>query len=390
MKSVEKKEIRKKNKGFTLTELLVALAILVIVVTPLIVALVKNNKFIIKNKEKLVAESIASKEIEIIRNLPFADVGTDTGWPHGTIEAKPAPETVAGISFQTEIKIAYIDDPFDGTFPADLYPYDYKKVEAASYPINNPSSKVTLTTNVSPPGPETESDTGILEVIANNANGDPVADADVEITNTGQGIYILTQTLVDGKIFIPCLPPADGYHIEVSKTGYNSAQTYPVSAENPNPEPKDQPVYLLQLTSLALSIDLLSSMTINTIDVNGAPILEPVSFAIHSGKTIGADAESNPIYKYISIQTTSSGSISFSEMEWDSYTFILDGASAVQYAILDTSIEPPEPVISISLSLPPGSNSSFNIILTTGPAPTPSPSPTPITPEPTATLGPTP
>lgn len=365
----------KKNKGFTLTELLVSLGILVIVVTPLIIALVKNNKFIIKNKEKLIAESLASKQIEIIRNLSFADVGTDTGWPHGEIPAKPAPETVTGISFQTEVKIAYVDDSFDGEFPADLYPYDYKKVEVTSYPVNNLSSRITLTTNVSPPGPETESETGILEVITNDAQGDPVPEADVEITNTSEGIYILTQTLTDGKIFIPALPPSDNYHIVVSKTGCNSAQTYPVSAENTFPNPKDQSIRILQLTSITFGIDLLSSMTINTVDVNGAPILDPAIFKIHGEKTIGIYIDplglESPVYKYNSTYTTSSGSLSFTDLEWDSYTFILDGASAIQYAILDTSIEPPEPVYSISFSLPPDSGPTFNIILTAGPAPPP-------------------
>ncbi|TSC92060.1 MAG: Uncharacterized protein CEN92_163 [Candidatus Berkelbacteria bacterium Licking1014_96] len=366
---------RAKNRGFTLTELLVALGILVVVVTPLIVALVKNNKFIIKNKEKLIAESIASEKIEIIRNMPFADVGTDTGWPHGTIEAEPAPETAAGISFQTKVRIAYVDDPFDQTWPTDLYPYDYKKVEVSSYPVQNPASKVTLTTNFSPLGPETESATGILEVVVFNANGDPVPDANVEITNTGEGIYILTQTLIDGKIFIPALPPADNYHIVVSKTGYSTCQTYPVTVENPNPDPKDQTVYLLQLTSIALPIDFLSSMTISTTDVNGAPIIDPVAFTIHGGKTIGTDDTGAPIYKYTSSQTTSSGIINLTDLEWDSYTFTLDGASAVQFAILDTTLDPPEPVYSISFSLPPNSNSSFNITLTAGPAPPPPPNP---------------
>jgi len=374
-----KKYKHKKNyhlnlvRGFTLTELLVALGILVVVVTPLIVALVKNNKFIIKNKEKLIAESVASEQIEIIRNLPYDDVGTDTGWPHGSIPARPNPETVSGISFQTEVKIAYVDDSFDAQFPTDLYPYDYKKVEVSSYPIQNQSSKVTLTTNISPPGPETESETGILQVIVINANGDPVADADVEITNLIQGIYISTQTLIDGKIFIPALPPDDNYHIVVSKSGYSTAQTYPPTAENPNPEPKDQSVLLLELTSITLSIDYLSAMTINTIDINGTPITDPVTFTIHGEKTIGTDGDGNTIYKYTSTQTTSSGTISFTDMEWDSYTFTLDGASAVQFAILDTSIEPPEPTISTSLSLPPNSDSSFNIVLTAGPAPPPNP-----------------
>lgn len=360
-------------RGFTLVELLVALGILAIVVTPLIVALIKNNKFIIKNKEKLIAESVATEQMEIIRNLSYDDVGTDTGWPHGVIAAYPEPETVAGISFQTEVKIAYVDDEFDAQFPGDLYPYDYKKVEVSSYPVQNASSKITLTTNIAPPGPETETETGIIQVVVIDANGDPVPEADVEITNAGEGIYILTQTLIDGKIFIPALPPADNYHVFVTKAGFSSAQTYPVSVENPNPDPKDQSVLVLELSSVTLSIDYLSAMTINTVDINGAPITDPVSFTIHGEKAIGTDDLGNTIYKYYSTQTTSSGSLVFSDMEWDSYTFTLEGYSAIQFAILDTGIDPPQTENSISFSLPPGSDSSFNLVLTAGPAPPPNP-----------------
>lgn len=399
------KKNKQKSKGFTLVELLVALTIMVVVITPLTIALIKNGQFMVRNKEKLIAESVASEQIEIIRNLPYDDIGTDTGWPHGIITPCPNPITKDGITFQTQVMIDDVDDPYDGCNsgtspeeclqdpdkPEDTHGNDYKKVEVMVIPLSNPNEDIecpysnpnpknalitTLTTDISRPGPETDAETGVLQVSVNDASGGPVVDANVDVTNVNLGINITNQkTSTNGKITFYALPMGDNYHIVTTKTGHSTDQTYPISEENPNPTPKDQSVLLLQLTSISFSIDLLSAMTINTVDVNGAPILDPVTFTIHSEKKIGSDGLGNPIYKYTSTQTTASGSINFSDMEWDSYTFTLDGASAIQFAILDTSVDPPEPNISTSVSLPPSSDSSFNIVLTAGPAPIPSPNP---------------
>jgi prepilin-type N-terminal cleavage/methylation domain-containing protein len=381
---------KRKNSGFTLVELLVALSILVVVITPLTIALIKNGQFLVRNKEKLVAESIASEQIEIIRNLSYDDVGTNIGQPHGIITACPAPMTKDGITFQVYVDIRYVDDPYDQITPIDTHPDDYKKAEVIVIPLSNPNEDIecpydntkpknnitTLTTDIARTGPETDAETGVLQISVNDASGSPVAGALVNVINMNN-VYppIITTTQIDGKVTIPALPPDDTYHIVITKTGYSTDQTYPMSEENPNPTPKDQSVLVLQLTSISFSIDLLSAMTINTVDVNGAPILDPVTFTIHSEKKIGSDGLGNPIYKYTSTQTTSSGLINFTDMEWDSYTFTLDGASAIKFAILDTSVDPPQPDISTSVSLPPNSDSSFNIVLTAGPAPTPSPNP---------------
>lgn len=369
------------HRGFTLTELLVAAAVLAVIVTPLIISLIKNYRFTINNKERLLAESIASEKIEIIRNLDYSDVGTDTGWPHGEIPANPPPETRNGIEFQTKIDIRYFDDDFDGNVygtvpdkPVDLYPYDYKKIQVKVFPVSNPSLSVMLTTNVSPSGPETETDTGILEIRVIDASGQPIEDAEINITNLSEGIDITTTTAADGKVLIPALPPDEqAYHVVVSKLGYSTDQTYEVTLENPYPEPTDQSVLLHQLTSLTLSIDKLSTMNIYTKDVAGQPITDPVTFEIKGAKIIGYrdEEKTDPIYKFQETLATENGSLTLASIEWDSYTFNLGGDSAVQFAILNTTLEPPEPVYSISFSLPPNNNLSFDIVLTTGPAPPP-------------------
>ena len=349
-----------KNKGFSLTELLVAVGIFIIVVTPLVAALIKNGKFTILNKEKLTTQAIASEEMEIIRNLPYDQVGTTTGWPHGNI---PTSSTVSrsGLNFNLTVKVAFVDDPYDHTFPTDLYPYDYKKVEVEVASSKDSSSTSTLTTTISPSGPETVSNTGVLEVRVINASGHAVPDAEVEITNTGQGILIIMQSDIEGKVFVPALPPADNYHVVVSKFGYNSDSTYPVTAENPNPAPKDQSVLLLKLTSITLSIDLLSSLTVSTVDANGAPILDPATLKIHGQKSIGKDNLNNPIYKYSNLQTTISGMIDLGPLEWDGYVFELDDASKSRYTIMEG--DPAAPSDTATVSLNPGGNTNFNIIL---------------------------
>lgn len=359
---------KSKNRGVTLVELLVSIAIFAIVVTPLIVVLIKNYKFVVKNKEKLIAEVIASEKLETIRNFEYDNIGTDTGWPTGPIEANPAPETREGIEFQTVVDIRYVDDPFDGDAhgsvpekPVDLYPYDYKRVEVSAYPIENLNSGVTLTTNISPPGPETPTNTGILEVEVINASGEPVDDATINVTNPSQGINITITTGIEGKVLIPGLPPDDeAYHIVVSKTGYNSAQTYPQNLENPNPSPRDRSVLLLELTSITLAIDLLSSMTINTVDINDVPITDPITFDIHGEKTIGQtnDDPPVPLYKYETTETTSGGSITLSNIEWDGYTIELNEASS-GYTIIETIPEQPVPLnpgetLTVTIKLSPG------------------------------------
>lgn len=218
---------KRKNSGFTLVELLVALTILVVVITPLTIALIKNGQFLVRNKEKLIAESIASEQIEIIRNLSYDDVGTDIGQPHGIITACPAPMTKEGIKFVVRVDIRYVDDPYDQTSPIDTHPDDYKKAEVivilfsdpneniecpySKYSNPNPNQKNTLianlATDISRSGPETDAETGVIQVSVNNASGDPVAGADVDVTNMNNvnpPISITTQ--IDGKVTIPALP----------------------------------------------------------------------------------------------------------------------------------------------------------------------------------------
>ena len=74
------------NKGFTLIETLVGSIIF------LIIALSAYNAFgvlmniVAASRAKLAATSVANEKFEIIRNLPYSDVGIIAGIPAGKIQ----------------------------------------------------------------------------------------------------------------------------------------------------------------------------------------------------------------------------------------------------------------------------------------------------------------
>jgi hypothetical protein len=70
---------------------------------------------------------LAQEKIEVVRNMPYENIGTVGGIPPGVL---PQTETVTinNLAFEIKTTIVYIDDPFDGLSPDDLLPTDYKRV----------------------------------------------------------------------------------------------------------------------------------------------------------------------------------------------------------------------------------------------------------------------
>jgi len=124
-------EINKFKAGFSLMEMVVAIAIFSVLSISIYqgyAQIFKTTNFL---KTKTVATNLANEQIEIIRNLPYDNVGTIGGIPSGVVD--PSQEiTREGIDFVVLTTIRNIDLPFDGTLggsPDDLSPADNKLVE---------------------------------------------------------------------------------------------------------------------------------------------------------------------------------------------------------------------------------------------------------------------
>ena len=119
-----------KNHGFSLVEVLVGSAVLVVFFSAISVMVYASVKTVGEVKVKTIAANLAQERLEVVRNMPYGDVGTVGGIPAGLIDT---PEVVAidNLEYTIETFIAYIDDPYDGEAPADTSPTDYKRVRVS-------------------------------------------------------------------------------------------------------------------------------------------------------------------------------------------------------------------------------------------------------------------
>lgn len=272
------------QKGFTFVEVIVGTAVFVIVALSVYSIFSLSLKWVGTMKARVEASSIAAEKIETIRNMPYDDIKTTLGWiPPGVI---PSTQTVSrsNINFQVDTTISYVNDLFDGTSmastPPDTYPWDYKKVEVkVSWPALLGNRKpVVFNTLVVPNGLEgmTAGKGGIwLKVFDASGNGIQGADVHVENTNLDPDYIIDTTTDFNGYVFLTDLDPDNqNYGVRVSKANYSSERTYSVAElaalGYPGAVPANYPLSVIvgQVTEASFAIDLLSSLTINTVNEN--------------------------------------------------------------------------------------------------------------------------
>ncbi|MCX8009070.1 MAG: prepilin-type N-terminal cleavage/methylation domain-containing protein, partial [Patescibacteria group bacterium] len=115
------------KKGFTLIETVVAVGVFATFFTAIFLIVNQILTNLGTSQVRAVALSIAQTKIELIRNLPYQNVGTIGGIPSGPIQQN---ETIQqnNQTFTVKTDIVYIDDPFDRTVPNDPIPADYKRV----------------------------------------------------------------------------------------------------------------------------------------------------------------------------------------------------------------------------------------------------------------------
>lgn len=316
-----KKLFYKHKKGFSLVEILVSIAIFAILSITVYEMVTTILRGISSYRQNIVASTLANQYMEIVRNMPYSEIGSISGNPSGNLADLPnaIETTINDVLYKIYYVVSYVDDPSDGTImnSTDISPNDYKQVKM--YVLNTKTNITSsFLTNVAPKNLEGLIDSGAIYIKVFDAIGQPVSNATIHITNTIKNLDIIRTTNSNGEwIEVGLSTSSNSYHIVVTKNGYSQDQTYPITTENPNPTKPDSTVSNGEVTKISFSIDKLSDLTINSLNQYCSPISN-VGMEIRGSKLIGLSPE---IYKFDNLYSSNSqGKIILQDIEWDNYT----------------------------------------------------------------------
>ncbi|MDD5318254.1 MAG: prepilin-type N-terminal cleavage/methylation domain-containing protein [Candidatus Pacebacteria bacterium] len=344
------------QKGFTLIESLVSIFIFVL----LALAVYQTSAAVIREtrtfRETTTISGLADQYMEVVRNMPYSQIGTINGNPHGNLYDQPNATTtvVNGTAYQIYYVVNYIDDPADGTILAgtDPAPNDYKQVKLY---VKNTVTGVTTSffSNFVPKGLENINNAGAFSIKVFDAVGQPISGASISIRNATITPAINLSRISDASgnwIEVGLPDAANSYHVVVTKNGYSTDQTYPVSGSNPNPIKADSTIANGQVTQVSFSIDQLSNLVINTVDQT-CSALSGVGLRVQGSKLIGTPN----VLKFDKTYTSDgNGQVSLSNLEWDNYTPSLISTST--YMVYGSS-----PIQQINIL--PNTNQTFALLL---------------------------
>ncbi|MCC7355995.1 MAG: prepilin-type N-terminal cleavage/methylation domain-containing protein [Candidatus Doudnabacteria bacterium] len=328
----------KDESGFTLIETIAGIAIFAILIVGVLSSYAALSTSVRVAREKTVLSSLAANYLEIMRNLPYSEVGTVNGNPSGSLAdaSNPIGTTIESVQYEIYYEVTYIDDPADGTIllGTDSAPNDYKQVKMFIEKLSTGTTTHFLTT-VSPKGLEGLSNAGAILIKVYDASGQPIEGAEVHIENTSLTPDIILDRTTDstGQVIEVALPASvNGYSISATKAGYSTDSTYPITVANPNPVKPDSTVVDGTVTQVSLFIDLVADLTVQTVDATCSAIAG-VNVNVRGSKLIGTSPD---VYKYDEDLTSSaSGQIALNNIEWDTYIPVLQ--TGEPYTIYGTS-----------------------------------------------------
>ncbi len=318
-------------RGFTLVEMLFGVFLFVIVSTAVYSGYMSVMNLVKSSNTKIAAADLANEQFEIVRNLPYADVGIVNGVPAGKV---PYTQTLtrSGYTFTVIATVRNVDLPFDGTIggaPNDLSPADNKLVE---FEVLCGSCKnflpVKFTSHIAPKNLETASTNGALFIRVFDANGVAISGASVRVQSVSgiPAVDINDVTNAQGMLQIVDIVPAlERYKVTVSKENHSTETTYLTGAPgNPNPTAPHATVVLQQVTQKSFAIDRTSTVFVSSVTDTCFPVAD-VDFHLTGSKKIGTNPD---IYKYDTDQITdNNGAKTLGSLEWDTYTLTLTDTS---------------------------------------------------------------
>ncbi|MEK7608212.1 MAG: carboxypeptidase-like regulatory domain-containing protein [Patescibacteria group bacterium] len=344
------------KEGTSLIDLLIALAILALLFGGIYLVYFSILDSTSNVELRTEATAVLNQQIEIIRNLPYGEVGTVGGIPTGII-LQTQLVSWGNQVFAVTTTVRNIDDPFDGTLggsPSDTSPADYKLV-SLEIGCANCAKFVPLffSTNVAPKNLETASSTGSLFVNVFDSSGLGISGATVRVVNasTTPTIDLTDITNSAGILQLVGVPTSSqSYSVEVTKSGYSSDKTYPIGGvSNPNPIMPHATVAAQAVTSISFAIDRTSQMNVYTSDYL-CSVVPGKSFSIAGEKIIGTPS----VLKFSTTSVTdANGAKTFTTLEWDRYTLgLTSGGHDVSGVIAENPV-----------SVNPATNVDFRFVL---------------------------
>ncbi|MBU0597688.1 carboxypeptidase-like regulatory domain-containing protein [Patescibacteria group bacterium] len=380
------------QSGFTLVEVLVLLLIFSGMFMVMLAAFENSARSLTGTKAKLVAVEIANAQMEVLRNINYNDLGTITGSPSGSIP--PTKEIIRSNStFTVYTTVRYYDDPFDGCageragFPPDQWsecidgtvvnkprdipayqnnPADYKKSDVkVTWLVGGAEKFLKLSTIIAPQDLEGDTDKGFLLVEVINADGVPVANASVTVTNTDvvPNVNIAMSTDNNGHLLLLDLEPSqNSYVIKVTKDGYTTDRTCSQQSDGtactdsegvPDPFLENISVHIGELEEATFIIDEFSTLAINSYNEQ-CVALDGIDFTLMGlDKKISVNPE---ILKNSIDLTTDAGQTphwSKADVEWDLYDLLVNTAG---YNIAGINHD-------LALNVLPNTNTTINVLL---------------------------
>ena len=312
------------SRGITLIEMLVGTAVFSIFAFGIYFTYSSVLDIITRTRLRSAATSILEREIEIVRNMAYGDVGIQGGSPPGKIAAQKV-VYYASVPFQVNAYVRNYDDPFDGTatsVPVDTAPADYRLVE---FQITCPAcigfAPIIMTARAAPKSLEGATGNGSLFINVFDASGAPISGATVTVINNvaSPTISITDTTNINGVLQLVDIPTStSAYQISVSKANYSSDRTRPLDdLGNPNPVKPHATIAKEQVTDISFAIDKLASLALKTVSPMCAAVPN-VTFSVDGAKLVGTAPD---VLKFsTSSQTDANGNKSWL-LEWDTYSF---------------------------------------------------------------------
>ncbi len=259
---------RPTTAGFSFIDVIVGVALMLVLFLALFGILRASLVLSVLVKAKAAATELASSQMEYLHGISYDALGTVGGIPAGAIPQNTT-TAVDSITYNIRTLIIYKDDSADGLGAGDTnhVTTDYKLVKTEiSYTVYGVPKSVALMSNFVPQGIETSTGGGAISLHVVTATGADLEDATVRIRNDATSPTVDFTTFSDnaGIVFIDGAVPSTQYQIQVSRTGYSSAQTYARTAENVDPTPGFLTTVMNQTTSATFAIDRLASLLISS------------------------------------------------------------------------------------------------------------------------------